>query len=165
MGDYVTLSVSDNGCGMEPSILDNIFEPSFTTKEDTQRSGMGLSSVYGITKQNNGNIHVYSEPGKGTVFKIHLPEWRDAISLAAHDTDTNVSFKGNETILLVEDEKMLLNLGRETLEQMGYTVLATDSPNEALRIANEHPGGNPVAYDGCHHARNERPRTCEQDAS
>jgi|GEM_PF-3315252 len=139
-GDYVTLSLSDNGCGMEPSMLDNIFEPFFTTKEDTKGSGLGLSTVYGIVKQNNGSIHVYSEPGKGTVFKVHLPEWRDAIPSAVHDTDTKATFKGHETILLVEDEKTLLNLGRETLEQMGYTVLATDSPNEALSIAAEHPG-------------------------
>ncbi|WP_020588485.1 ATP-binding protein [Desulfobacter curvatus] len=140
VGDYVTLSVRDNGCGMEPSMLDNIFEPFFTTKEDSKGSGLGLSTVYGIVKQNNGSIHVHSEPGKGTVVTVRLPESRDVIPSVVHDTDTNVSSKGNETILLVEDEETLLNLCRETLEQMGYTVLATDSPREALRIAAEHPG-------------------------
>lgn len=140
VGDYVTLSVSDNGCGMEPAVLDNIFEPFFTTKEDKDGSGLGLSSVYGIVKQNNGSIHVHSEPDQGTVFTVHLPECRDAIPLAGHETAANVPLKGNETILLVEDEKPLLHLGRETLEQMGYTVLATESPNQAMKIAAEHPG-------------------------
>nr|WP_319393584.1 ATP-binding protein [uncultured Desulfobacter sp.] len=140
VGDYVTLSISDNGCGMAPFILDNIFEPFFTTKEDKEGAGLGLSSVYGIVKQNNGSIRVHSEPGRGTVFTIHLPECPDAIPSAGDETFTNPSFKGKETILLVEDEKPLLELGRETLEQMGYTVLATESPKQAIRIAAEHPG-------------------------
>nr|WP_320192174.1 ATP-binding protein [uncultured Desulfobacter sp.] len=140
VGDYVTLSVSDTGCGMEPAILDTIFEPFFTTKEDSEGTGLGLSTVYGIVKQNRGSIRVDSEPGKGTVFTVYLPEWRDEVPSVVNDTDTNVSFKGNETILLVEDEKALLKLSRATLEQMGYTVLAADSPNKAIRIAAEYPG-------------------------
>nr|WP_319492000.1 ATP-binding protein [uncultured Desulfobacter sp.] len=140
VGDYVTLSVSDNGCGMEPSMLDNIFEPFFTTKKDKEGAGLGLSSVYGIVRQNNGSIHVHSKPGQGAIFTIHLPEYRDAVPSAEHEPDTNLRFKGNETILLVEDETPLLHLGRETLEQMGYTVLATESPNQAIKIAAEHPG-------------------------
>jgi PAS domain S-box-containing protein len=140
VGDYVTLSVSDDGCGMEPSMLDNIFEPFFTTKEDKEGTGLGLSTVYGIVKQNNGFIDVNSESGKGTAFKVHLPECRDVVPSAEHETDTKVPLKGNETILLVEDEEALLNLCQETLEQMGYTVLATDSPTEALSIAADHKG-------------------------
>ncbi|WP_320045298.1 ATP-binding protein [uncultured Desulfobacter sp.] len=140
VGDYVTLSVSDTGCGMEPAVLDNIFEPFFSTKEDSEGTGLGLSTVYGIVKQNKGSIRVDSEPGKGTVFTVYLPEWRDEVPSTVNDTDTDVSFKGNETILLVEDEKALLKLSRATLEQMGYTVLAADSPNKAIRIAAEYPG-------------------------
>lgn len=139
-GDYVTLSVSDNGCGMESSMLDNIFDPFFTTKEDAMGSGLGLSTIYGIVKQNNGNIHVHSELGNGTVFTVYLPECRDAMLSAVHDIDTTVSFQGDETILLVDDEEALLHLSRETLEQLGYTVLAAGSAVEALRIAAEHPG-------------------------
>ena len=139
-GSYVTLSVGDNGCGMEPAMLDHIFEPFFSTKEDTKGTGLGLSTVYGIVKQNNGSIDVTSEPGKGTVFTVSLPGYHVPIPLPAGDHDTDVSLNGNQTILLVEDETALLELGRETLEQMGYTVLATDSPNDALDIAAEHPG-------------------------
>jgi CheY-like chemotaxis protein len=140
VGDYVTLCVSDDGCGMEPSMLDNIFEPFFTTKEGKEGAGLGLSTVYGIVKQNNGFIDVNSESGKGTAFTVHLPECRDAAPSTEHETDTKVPLKGNETILLVEDEEALLNLCQETLEQMGYTVLATDSPTEALSIAADHKG-------------------------
>ncbi|MCG8552084.1 MAG: ATP-binding protein, partial [Desulfobacterales bacterium] len=139
-GDYVTLSLTDNGCGMETAVLDNIFEPFFTTKTDSKDSGLGLSTVYGIVKQNKGCIRVNSEPGKGTVFTVHLPEWRDTVSSALRETETPVSYKGSQTILLVEDEKALLNLNCETLEQMGYTVLAADSPKNAIRIAAEYPG-------------------------
>ena len=139
-GDYVTLSVSDNGCGMTPAMLDNIFEPFFTTKEDKEGAGLGLSTVYGIVKQNSGFIDVKSQVGKGSVFTVHLPECWDAVPAAEHETDGTRPFKGNETILLVEDEQALLNLCKETLTQMGYTVLATDSPAEALRIAAEHKG-------------------------
>ncbi|MCF8114749.1 MAG: PAS domain S-box protein [Desulfotignum sp.] len=139
-GDFVLLAVSDNGCGMDKDILDNLFEPFFTTKEVGKGTGLGLATIYGICKQNNGFINVYSEPGQGSTFKIYLPRL-----LADEDTDMTVpekkaAVKGTETILLVEDEPMILDMTTTMLEMLGYTVLAAASPDEAIRLAKDYTG-------------------------
>ena len=138
-GRYVKLSVIDTGCGMDKNMIPNIFEPFFTTKEMAKGSGLGLSTVYGIVRQNNGSIDVSSQPGKGSTFTILLPEHKKTADTGDSHRENKVVEKQNATILLVEDEASLLNLGRQLLEQLGYTVLATHSPKEALRISADHP--------------------------
>jgi len=138
-GRYVKLSVIDTGCGMDKNMIPNIFEPFFTTKEMAKGSGLGLSTVYGIVRQNNGSIDVSSQPGKGSTFTILLPEHKKTADTGDSHRENKVLDKQNSTILLVEDEESLLNLGRQLLEQLGYTVLATHSPKEALRISADHP--------------------------
>ena len=139
-GDFVLLAVSDNGCGMDEDILENLFEPFFTTKETGKGTGLGLATVYGIVKQNNGFINVYSEPGQGSSFKIYLPRL-----ITDKDTDKAVPQKkaaagGTETILLVEDEPSILKMTRMMLERKGYTVLSAAIPSEAVEKANNHSG-------------------------
>jgi len=138
-GDFVLLAVSDNGCGMDKKTLDNLFEPFFTTKETGKGTGLGLATVYGIVKQNNGFINVYSEAGQGSTFRIYLPRL-----VAEEDTD-NVSPKkkaaavGSETILLVEDEPTILRMTRMMLKRKGYTVIPAATPAEAIEKAKNHP--------------------------
>ncbi len=139
-GDYVMLAVSDNGCGMDAETLSHLFEPFFTTKEIGKGTGLGLATVYGAVKQNNGFVKVESEPGRGTTFKIYLP--RHAVKAAKEIAGRQAlaAARGSETILLVEDEPVILNLMQQVLEQLGYTVLAADTPGKAIRLATEHPG-------------------------
>lgn len=134
-GEYVLLTVSDNGCGMDKEIKDHIFEPFFTTKGIGKGTGLGLATVYGIVKQNNGFVNVYSELGKGTTIKIYIPKYFESISAKSVNPAVNPIRKGNETILLVEDEPMLLELGRKIIESLGYRVLPANSPNEAIQLA------------------------------
>jgi signal transduction histidine kinase/ActR/RegA family two-component response regulator len=139
-GDFVLLAVSDNGSGMDKEVLDNLFEPFFTTKPVNKGTGMGLATIYGIVKQNNGFINVYSEPGQGSTFKIYLPR-----SVADKDTEKAVPDKkaaagGTETILLVEDEPSILRMTRMMLERKGYTVLPAATPTEAVEKAKNHSG-------------------------
>ena len=138
-GNYALLAVSDNGCGMNKETMDNIFEPFYTTKALGEGTGLGLATVYGIVKQNNGFINVYSEPARGTTFKIYLPraEEQTREKPPAH---LKKDLRGGETVLLVEDEEPLLALGKAILQRHGYEVLATNSPAEALAIARSHPG-------------------------
>ena len=137
-GEYVMLAVSDDGCGMNKEVLDHLFEPFFTTKEVGKGTGLGLATVYGIVKQNEGFINVYSEPGKGTTFKIYLPRFAgDAVEpMAASPAETPMG--RGETVLLVEDEAAILNVGRTMLERLGYTVLTAGTPGEALRQVEAH---------------------------
>ncbi len=138
-GSYVLLAVSDTGTGMDKETLDRIFEPFFTTKELGKGTGLGLATVYGIVKQNNGFINVYSEPDQGTTFKIYLPRTEErAVRDSAPIGEKNLT--GTETVLLVEDEESILALGKSILERRGYVVLAAHSPGEALRIARSHSG-------------------------
>ncbi len=139
-GQYVQLTVSDNGCGMEKEILANLFEPFFTTKVVGKGTGLGLSTVYGIVKQNRGFINVYSEPKKGTTFKIYLPHYKDKQEETTIEAPVQITAGGLETILLVEDEQALLNLSRIMLEELGYRVLTAATPGEALQLAAEHAG-------------------------
>jgi PAS domain S-box-containing protein len=139
-GDYVMLAVSDNGCGMPREVQEHIFEPFFTTKEVGAGTGLGLATVYGIVKQNLGFINVYSETGQGTVFRIYLPRHLEAADAVERRSDEALP-RGTEAILLVEDEKSILDLGRKILSSLGYTVLATSFPAEAMEMARRHPGG------------------------
>ena len=138
-GEFVMLAVSDNGCGMNKEVLNNIFDPFFTTKELGRGTGLGLSTVYGIVNQNNGFINVYSEPGQGTTFKIYLPRAEEQTT-EKPPVNLKKNLRGNETVLLVEDEEPLLVLGKAILQRHGYEVLATKSPTEALGLAQSHPG-------------------------
>lgn len=139
-GEYVLLTVSDDGCGMDKENLQRIFEPFFTTKEVGQGTGLGLSTVYGIVKQNNGYIDVYSEPDHGTSFKIYLPRYLGKEELALAAGPKEPAIRGQETVLMVEDEPAILNLGKQLLEMLGYRVLAAGTPGEAIRLAEEHSG-------------------------
>ncbi|MBU8922074.1 MAG: PAS domain S-box protein [Bacteroidales bacterium] len=134
-GEYVMLAVSDNGCGIDKEIMDNIFEPFFTLKDMEKGTGLGLAMVYGIVKQNNGFINVYSEPDLGAVFKIYLPRNRvEDVKIEDEILSDQVAL-GNETILLVEDEAAILKMTTGMLERYGYSVLATSVPSEAIRLA------------------------------
>jgi len=137
-GQYVMLAVSDNGSGMDKDTADKIFEPFFTTKEVGKGTGMGLATVYGIVKQNNGFINVYSEPGKGTTFRIYLPRLNEEKIEPPDQIAHAGSMTGTETILLVEDEDVLLKLGKFMLEELGYNVMAACTPEEAISLVKEH---------------------------
>jgi CheY-like chemotaxis protein len=139
-GEYVMLAVSDSGCGMDKETLERIFDPFFTTKQTGKGTGLGLATVHGIVKQNGGFINVYSEPGKGTSFRIYIPR-HHATSASPGEVHRETPLPtGNETILLVEDDRSLLDVGTAMLEQLGYTVLAADGPSEALRRVGTHEG-------------------------
>jgi PAS domain S-box-containing protein len=138
-GQYVLLEVSDTGCGMDDATLSKIFEPFFTTKLNGKGTGLGLPTVYGIVKQNNGLLNVYSEPGTGTTFKIYLPSHPMPQAEAMQSMQPDPLLQGNETILLVEDAQPILNLVIRMLENFGYKVLAASSPAEAIRAAAEDP--------------------------
>jgi PAS domain S-box-containing protein len=138
-GAYVQIVVSDNGSGMDREMLAHLFEPFFTTKAVGKGTGLGLATVYGIVKQNNGFINVYSEPGQGTTFKVYLPRHGSGPKQEVESAATIEATGGHEIILLVEDEPSILQMTKMMLERRGYTVLATSTPGEAIRIAREHP--------------------------
>jgi two-component system cell cycle sensor histidine kinase/response regulator CckA len=139
-GPYVTLSFSDTGYGMDKETQARIFEPFFTTKEAGRGTGLGLSTVYGIVKQNNGYIRVYSEPGKGTTFKIYLPPVHGAVQVPLYAQAPEVLPRGSGTVLLVEDEDALRTLARNSLESHGYSVLEAANGDGAIAVAEGHPG-------------------------
>ena len=134
-GEYVRLSISDDGHGIDSETLDNIFEPFFTTKETGKGTGLGLATVYGIVKQNDGFIHVTSEPGEGARFDIFLPRVKEMSDVSDEREKDVPTQKGNETILLVEDEPAVLEVAAMVLKQLGYTVLPESSPKKALQRA------------------------------
>ena len=139
-GDYVVLAVSDTGCGMDKVTRAKIFEPFFTTKDLGKGTGLGLATVYGIVKQNDGFINVYSEPGQGTTFRMHLPRYA-GLSIDNGEVEVDsISRNNNETVLVVEDEAVLLDINTTMLLDLGYKVLAAGSPAEAIRLAGEHAG-------------------------
>jgi PAS domain S-box-containing protein len=138
-GDYVRLTVSDDGSGMDKETLEHIFEPFFTTKEVGSGTGLGLASVLGAVKQHNGYVYAQSEPGHGTTVNVFLP--RVETSVAAVPEPTEKPHRGGtETVLLVEDDKMLLRLLKSMLEKSGYRVLAAGTPEIAESLSREHPG-------------------------
>ena len=139
-GSYVMLRVTDSGCGMSAEVQAHAFEPFFTTKEPGKGTGLGLSTVYGIVKQSGGTILLDSVPGTGTTFRIFLPVVERRVPRVRQaDANANLS-RPTETILLVEDEKVVRGLSRKTLQAAGYAVLEAASPREALRIAERHDG-------------------------
>jgi two-component system, cell cycle sensor histidine kinase and response regulator CckA len=142
-GRYVMLSVRDTGTGMDLETRSQIFDPFFTTKDCGKGTGLGLSTVFGIVKQSGGTIGVYSEPGKGTAFKIHFPRC-DKVPMIVEPIKPKQLRGGTETILLVDDATPLRMLTKLILEQCGYTVLDSGEPAEALRIAKGHKGSLPL---------------------
>jgi two-component system sensor histidine kinase EvgS len=137
-GEYVLLAVSDDGCGMDRETLGKIFEPFYTTKGVGKGTGLGLSVIYGIVKQNKGFINVYSEPGKGTTFRLYFTRHAEKAgpveTVAAKETPAG----SGETLLVVEDEASILKLTRRILQGLGYSVLTAASPGEAVALAKEH---------------------------
>ena len=139
-GEFVLLAVSDDGCGMDEKTLSHLFEPFFTTKGVGEGTGLGLATMYGIVKQNDGFINVYSEPGHGSTFKIYLPRCKGEVPMASTAILAEATRGGTETLLMVEDEKAILDLGKMMLEELGYTVLTAGTPGAAIRLAEEHVG-------------------------
>jgi PAS domain S-box-containing protein len=142
-GDYVLLSVSDDGCGMDQETRANIFEPFYTTKKPGEGTGLGLATVYGIAKQNDGYVTVASEPDRGSTFRIYLPPYRGArlVPQPGPAAEASAVASGDETILLVEDEPAIRDMTRIMLERLGYTVLTAGSPRAAIDLAEQHHGG------------------------
>ena len=136
-GEYVVLSVTDTGCGMDTATRQRIFEPFFTTKERGKGTGLGLATVYGIVKQHKGHISVHSEPGKGACFKVYMPRVEARAQRLRRKTQREESPGGTETILLVEDESSVRELARRVLEDKGYRVLVAASPTEAEQICEQ----------------------------
>ena len=158
-GDYVVVEVSDSGTGMPPEILSRIFEPFFTTKEQGKGTGLGLSMVFGFMKQSGGHITVYSEPGKGTTFRLYLPRMSDTVTAQEERSDQPASLGGSETILVVEDNAGLRRIVVRQLGEAGYRVLEAPDAEAAMddhRVA----GADPPAADRCRDAWSDgRPRS------
>ena len=137
-GEFSMIAISDDGSGMDKETLDRIFEPFFTTKKVGRGTGLGLASVYGTIKQNNGFINVYSEPGKGTTFHLYLPRHTDPTVVPQKERAVKTIEGHGETLLVVEDEISILKLIKEMLEKLGYNVLTANTPSDAIRLAEEH---------------------------
>jgi signal transduction histidine kinase/CheY-like chemotaxis protein len=138
-GRNVRLRVSDTGTGMPTDVAQHVFEPFFTTKQDRGGTGLGLATIYGIVTQADGDIHIYSEPGRGTTFAITLPVTAEAAIQVAEPVPYQRAPKG-ETVLIVEDEEALREVTRRIFTRNGYTVITAANGPEALRIAGGHPG-------------------------
>jgi PAS domain S-box-containing protein len=139
-GSYVMLAVSDNGYGMDRNTLEQIFEPFFTTKAASRGTGLGLATVYGIVKQNNGFINVYSELSEGTTFKIYLPVIETPVKQTEFDVEEQTPPKGIETVLIVEDDEAILMMAQTILSQLGYTVITAKKPDKAIELVQTYNG-------------------------
>jgi CheY-like chemotaxis protein len=135
-GDYVLLTVTDTGVGMDPIILERIFDPFFTTKEFGKGTGLGLASVYGIIKGHGGYIDVESEKGRGATFRLYLPGTKKRIENTEKGSDPIQ--KGDETILIIDDEDLVLDVGQKFLRFMGYRVLTARDSEEAIEVYRNH---------------------------
>jgi len=136
-GSYEMLAVSDNGSGMDRETLAQAFEPFFTTKDRDKGTGLGLATVFGIVKQNDGFINIYSEPGQGTTVRVYLRTAVGEADAASSSPEARGMLPGSETILLVEDEPALLELSRHILKKLGYRVVSTQDPTEALAMVRD----------------------------
>jgi PAS domain S-box-containing protein len=140
-GRYVMVSVTDTGTGMTSEVRERIFEPFFTTKEKSKGTGLGLATVYGIVKQSGGNIWVYTEPGRGTSFKIYLPRVDEPLEETKEKRVVKEDLpRGNETVLVVEDEREVRKLTVGILKRQGYKVLEASHGDDALAISEKHDG-------------------------
>ncbi len=137
-GEFVQLTVSDNGCGMDQETLNNLFEPFFTTKGIDKGTGLGLATVYGIVKQNDGFINVYSEPDNGSSFKIFLSRHMFSGEQMHAKERAKAVLRGSESILIVEDEASILKMTEQMLKRLGYNVLTANRPKDAINLAREH---------------------------
>ena len=131
VGPHLQLTVKDSGCGMDPGVMDRIFEPYYTTKEQGKGTGLGLSVIHGIIKNHGGDICVSSQPGKGTTFTVYLPII-DEIELETEEIKTSPTAKGHEHILLIDDEEQIIDIERQILERLGYKVTSKTDSEEAL---------------------------------
>jgi CheY-like chemotaxis protein len=132
LGRHVMMAVTDSGCGMTPEVLSRLFEPFFTTKEQGKGTGLGLATVYGIVKQSGGHISAYSEVGRGTTFKVYLPITEEQSSITDVPAQERVAPRGEETILVVEDEESLRSVTREFLSNKGYQVIVAEDFQRAV---------------------------------
>jgi CheY-like chemotaxis protein len=139
-GDFVMIAMTDSGHGMDAATKQKIFEPFFTTKEQGKGTGLGLATVYGMIKQSGGDIWVYSEPNKGTTFKLYFPQATEAAAERSDGHSGGPTRSGNETVLVVEDEKPVRDLTVRMLQQLGYKVLSAASGAEALEISSSFSG-------------------------
>jgi PAS domain S-box-containing protein len=137
-GNHVMLAVTDTGCGMTPEVQEKIFEPFFTTKSKGHGTGLGLATVYGIVKQSGGWIWTYSEPGKGTTFKLYLPRTDDSVAQTGSEPATDLA--GAAVILVVEDQEDVRELTTKILTRFGHTVISAKDASEAIRICASHAG-------------------------
>ena len=134
-GRHVMIAVTDSGCGMSPEILSRIFEPFFTTKEQGKGTGLGLATIYGIVKQSGGHISAYSEVGRGTTFKVYLPATHEEIDMPHVPSEERVAPRGEETILVVEDEESLRSVTQEFLSNKGYQVIVAEDFQKAVEAS------------------------------
>ena len=139
-GSYVMLAVTDNGAGMDEKTRSRVFDPFFTTKEKVGGTGMGLSTVYGIVKQNNGYVWVYSEPGKGTSFKVYFPKVAEDVTAGKKRAKVSDEISGSETVLIVEDNDALRKLAKNALRKYGYKILEAENGEKALNVSETHEG-------------------------
>ncbi|MFH1968995.1 MAG: ATP-binding protein [Verrucomicrobiota bacterium] len=137
-GDYVELEVSDTGCGMPPKVLEHLFEPFFTTKAKGKGTGLGLTTTYAIVKQFGGYITVYSEVGRGTTFKLYFPESHAADEVVAPATQESVLLRGNETIMVIDDETNIVTMVSQILTELGYHIISATNGREALSLSDQH---------------------------
>ncbi len=169
-GPYVMLAVSDTGCGISKEIMQHVFEPFFTTKEPGRGTGLGLATVYGIVKQSEGNVWVYSEPDKGATFKVYLPRIEEEEEKIVRAREPDELPGGTETILVVEDEETVRELAVHTLRDKGYTVLEAQNGQEALTCYEHYEGKIDLlltdvvmpemgGYDLASHLKPQRPDT------
>lgn len=133
-GMYTALTVTDTGKGMSTDVLEKIFEPFYTTKKRDKGTGLGLATVYGIVRQHNGHIYVYSEPEKGTTFKVYLPLTEEGIQKEEASKESHIMPLGDETLMIVDDDDAIRRLIKDTLEPLGYNVIEAGSGEDALAV-------------------------------